>query len=176
MVRLIVAGALAAGMFSTAAGVAQAQAQPSSCGCVVNGARSAALGTIQSSEGRVVIVGAKGPRQAAAGQAISAADRVATSVQSTAVVLAGGCQVSLAGEQELRFERQGENLCVAVNDTAAVNVTGQVRNNANGTVPAGAGGAGAGIASVAFPALVGAAIVGSAVATATSDSDDRVSQ
>ncbi|GHD05563.1 hypothetical protein ACFOEZ_01800 [Tianweitania populi] len=172
MVRLIVAGALAAGMFSTAAGVAQAQ--PSTCGCAVSGAQSAALGTIQSSEGRVVIVGAKGPRQAAAGQSISAADRVATSVQSTAVVVAGGCQVSLAGEQELRFERQGENLCVAVNDTGAVNTTGQVRNNNNGAVPGAAGGAG--VASYAVPAAAAVLIGGAAIATATSDSDNRVSQ
>ncbi|MBS9719631.1 hypothetical protein JYU29_02905 [Tianweitania sp. BSSL-BM11] len=172
MVRLIVAGALAAGMFSTATGVAQAQ--PSACGCAVSGAQSAALGTIQSSEGRVVIVGAKGPRQAVAGQSISAVDRVATSVKSAAVVVAGGCQVSLTGEQELRFERQGENLCVAVNDTAAVNVTGQVRNSANGGVPGAAGGAG--FAAYAVPAAVAVAIGGAAIATATSDSDNRVSQ
>lgn len=162
MVRLFTAGGIAAGLFAGATGVSQAQ--PAACGCVVQGAQSATLGTIQSSEGRVVIVGANGPRRAAAGQAISAVDRVATSVQSTAVVLAGGCQVALAGEQELHFERQGKNLCVAVNDTASVNTTGQVRSDAAATpawvVPAGAA------------VLIG----GAAIAAATSDSDNKVSQ
>jgi hypothetical protein len=169
MVRLFSAGAIAAGLFVNVTGAAQAQ--PSACGCVVQSAQSAALGTIQSSEGRVVILGAAGPRQAAAGQSVSIADRVSTSVQSSAVVLAGGCQVALAGEQELSFERQGENLCVAVNNTAAVNTTGQVQNN-NAPAPAVAGGAG----SFVLPATAAVLIGGAAIATATSDSDNRVSQ
>lgn len=173
MVRLFAAGATVVSLVAGAAGVAQAQ--PSTCGCVVQGAQSAALGTIKSSDGRVVIVGASGPRKAAPGQSLSVADRVATSVQSSALVVAGGCQVALAGEQELRFERQGENLCVAVNDTAAVNTTGQVRTNNAAPVPAGAAG-GAGATAFVLPAAAAVLIGGAAVATATSDSDNKVSQ
>jgi hypothetical protein len=166
MRKVMTIGAVAASLVSGSLGIAHAQ--DASCGCVVKGAQSAALGTIQASEGRVVILSAAGPRQGAAGQSIMAADRVATSVKSSAVVSAGGCQVALAGEQELRFERQGENLCVAVNNTAGVMTTGQVANApaATTTTPA-----------WVLPVVGAAAVIGGvAIIASTNDSDDRVSR
>jgi hypothetical protein len=167
MRKVMTIGAVAASLVSGSLGIAHAQ--DAACGCVVKAAQSAALGTIQASEGRVVILSAAGPRRGAAGQSIMAADRVATSVKSSAVVSAGGCQVALAGEQELRFERQGENLCVAVNNTAGVMTTGQVA------------GAPAATSSTApawvLPVLGAAAVIGGvAIIASTNDSDDRVSR
>jgi len=163
MRKLLILAVAAAASVSGPQGVAFAQ--DASCGCVVRGAQSASLGTIQASEGRVVILGASGPRQGTIGQSLRAADRVATSVQSSAVVLAGGCQVALAGEQELRFERQGDNLCVAVSDVGGVATTGQVQQQAASGTPAW-------LLPVGATVLIGGAVI----AVATSDSDNKVSQ
>jgi len=165
--RIFAVGVAAASLVAGMQGAAFAQdaAQAANCGCVVKGAQSAALGTIQSSTGRVIIAGVDGPRLAEAGQSIAAADRVATSVQSSAVVLTGGCQVALAGEQELSFQKQGENLCVAVNNVAGVTTTGQVQSDST-----------AGAGAFVLPATAAVIIGGAAIATATSDNDRQVSQ
>lgn len=162
--KLIVKSALAGLVAFIGLGPVAAFAQDASCGCATAYRGLGPVGSISQIKGDVVVSQAAGYDTAKVGGGLDFGSRVVVGPKGSAVVRAGGCNVSVPANSSLDISRVGDKVCLKVlgsEQTAAVPES----SNQNG----------GGFKFGPPEAIFAGALITSGVLAATQDDDNSVS-
>ena len=164
--KLVVKGVLAGLVAFVGFGSVSSFAQDASCGCATayQGPGNP-VGSIRQVAGDVVVSQTAGYDTAKVGGALDLGSRVVVGPKGSAVVRAGGCNVTVPANSSLDISRDGDKVCLKV-----------LGSEQTAAVPESSNRGGGGFKFGAPEAIFAGAIVTSGVLAATQKDDSGVSQ